>query len=83
LAAALGIPASAQVGIYIGSAPPPLLRYELRGPEPGPAMSGSRGIGLRMGIAMRGWQDAGIVRLMKAHTGTILITITTSKAANA
>jgi len=30
-----GIPAVGQVGIYIGSAPPPL-RYERRGPEPGP-----------------------------------------------
>jgi hypothetical protein len=34
LAAALTVPALAQVGVYIGSAPPPL-RYEERGPMPG------------------------------------------------
>jgi hypothetical protein len=34
-AAAMSIPTSAQVSVYIGSAPPPL-RYEQRGPEPGP-----------------------------------------------
>jgi hypothetical protein len=34
-ATALSVPSSAQIGIYIGSAPPPL-RYEERGPEPGP-----------------------------------------------
>ena len=35
VATALSIPAAAQIGIYIGGAPPPL-RYEERGPEPGP-----------------------------------------------
>ena len=35
LATAFTIPASAQIGIYVGSAPPPM-RYEERGPEPGP-----------------------------------------------
>jgi hypothetical protein len=34
-AIALTIPASAQISVYIGSAPPPL-RYEQRGPIPGP-----------------------------------------------
>jgi WXXGXW repeat (2 copies) len=34
LASALSVPASAQIGIYIGSAPPPL-RIERRGPMPG------------------------------------------------
>ena len=32
---ALTIPASAQIGVYIGTPPPPL-RYEQRGPIPGP-----------------------------------------------
>jgi hypothetical protein len=35
VASALSIPATGQIGIYIGSAPP-ALRYEERGPEPGP-----------------------------------------------
>src|ERR1700688_488981 len=35
LATAFTIPALAQIGIYVGSAPPPM-RYEERGPEPGP-----------------------------------------------
>jgi hypothetical protein len=35
LAAAVVVPSSAQVSVYIGSAPPPL-RYEERGPLPGP-----------------------------------------------
>ena len=34
-AIALTIPSSAQISVYIGSAPPPL-RYEQRGPIPGP-----------------------------------------------
>jgi WXXGXW repeat (2 copies) len=34
-AIALTIPASAQIGVYIGTPPPPL-RYERRGPIPGP-----------------------------------------------
>ena len=34
-AAALSIPASAQISVYIGTAPPPF-RYEQRGPLPGP-----------------------------------------------
>ena len=42
-AIALTIPASAQVSVYIGSAPPPL-RYEQRGPVPGPGLCLSRGI---------------------------------------
>jgi len=36
-AIALTVPASAQVSVYIGSAPPPL-RYEQRAPIPGPGM---------------------------------------------
>jgi hypothetical protein len=35
LASALTAPAFAGVGVYIGTAPPPL-RYEVRGPMPGP-----------------------------------------------
>jgi WXXGXW repeat (2 copies) len=35
LASALTAPAFAQVGVYIGGAPPPL-RYEVRTPMPGP-----------------------------------------------
>jgi hypothetical protein len=35
LASALTVPSVAQVGIYIGRQPP-ALRYEARGPEPGP-----------------------------------------------
>jgi hypothetical protein len=35
IAIALAIPASAQVGVYIGVAPPPL-RHEARGTMPGP-----------------------------------------------
>ena len=35
VASALTAPAFAQVGIYIGSTPPPL-RYEVEGPMPGP-----------------------------------------------
>jgi len=34
-AAALTVPASGQIGVYIGGAPP-AYRYEQRGPEPGP-----------------------------------------------
>jgi hypothetical protein len=33
-----------------------------------------------MGITIGGWQGAGTVRPMKAHIGTILTMITTSKA---
>jgi hypothetical protein len=35
LGAVLSVPGSAQVSLYIGT-PPPAIRYEQRGPEPGP-----------------------------------------------
>ena len=47
-AMALTIPASAQVGVYIGSAPPPL-RYERRGPVPGPGYTWVDGYWARPG----------------------------------
>ena len=39
---ALAVPAHAQVGVYIGSAPPPL-RYEVRPAIPGPGYAWSEG----------------------------------------
>jgi len=43
-------------------------------------MSGSRGIGPRMGITTGGWRGVGSVRPTKGRIGLILTTIITGKA---
>ena len=64
-AIALTIPAAGQIGVYIGGAPPPL-RYERRGPTPGPGLRLGRGVlGPGMGTTTGGWQGVGTVRPTK------------------
>lgn len=64
-------PASAQVSVYIGSAPPPL-SYEERSAAPGPVFAWWKDTGLRTGVITGGCPDA----------GTIRTTITISRAGN-
>jgi WXXGXW repeat (2 copies) len=81
VAAALSVPAAAQVGIYIGGAPP-ALRYEERGPEPGPGYAWVEGYWAPNGRHYRWVAGRWDRPLMKAPIGTILITITNPKVGN-
>lgn len=75
-AVALTAAAPAQIGVYIGRTPPPE-RYEERGAMPGPGYAWVDGYWAPNGHRYRG---AGTGHPMREHIGTILTTITTSKA---
>ena len=81
LTIAFAVPAFGQVSVYIGTPPPPI-RYERRGPIPGPGFYGSKATGLPMVITIAGFRDDGNARHMKAHTGAIRITTTIGKDGN-
>ena len=78
-AIALSIPASAQISVYIGSAPPPL-RYERRAPIPAPGYVWIEGYWAPDGHHYRWVAGTGSVRRTRARIGTIPITITIVKA---
>jgi len=78
-AIALTIPASAQISVYIGSAPPPL-RYEQRAPIPAPGYVWIEGYWAPDGHHYRWVRGIGSVHLTRARIGTIPITITIVKA---
>ena len=77
--AALAAPAFGQIGVYIGTPPPPI-RYEVRPPIPGPGYAGSTDIGSQMADTIAGLADVGIVPLMRVRTG-LTPTMTTTRMA--
>ncbi|MGD0792950.1 MAG: YXWGXW repeat-containing protein [Terriglobales bacterium] len=78
-ATVLAIPASAQVSVYLGSAPPPL-RYERRGPLPGPGYAWVDGYWAPNGHHYRWVAGRWDRPPYKAHIGIIPTMITTGKA---
>ena len=70
-AAALAMPAPAQISVYIGH-PPPRVRYERRGPVPGPGYAWVNGYwsppGRSLSVGSRG---AGTVRPTRGRAGSV------------
>ena len=81
LAAAIASPSSAQISVYIGTPPPPLV-YEEPGPPPGAGFIWMEGYWMPAGHRYR-WVRGHWERLpLKGHTGRIRITTTIAKAGN-
>jgi hypothetical protein len=78
-AAALAIPASAQISVYIGH-PPPRARYERRVPVPGPGYAWVGGYWSPQGGRYEWVPGLGIIHLIKERAGFVPIISTISKA---
>jgi hypothetical protein len=73
------IPSAAQISVYIGH-PPPRVRYERRGPLPGPGYAWVNGYWSPQGGRINGCPAAGTARLIRARVGPAPAMNTTSKA---
>ncbi len=69
-AAALAMPAPAQISVYIGH-PPPRVRYERRGRFPVRATPGSMATGRRRAVDISGYRGAGTVRPIRGRAGFV------------